>query len=174
MSKITNNNGIHFNANLRNDLELAECFIKSYIAAREGLTKLGILRSQRTLQVDYAEWLCAKLLGLKLEPNLVQKGYDAKDDLGNTYQIKSRIVKSLYKNTSFDFRDIDLKFDYLLCVFLSPAFDLLAIACVPYKVVQELGTQTTTSFRFRWNKKTAKDSRIKWVFMNKNERNMEQ
>lgn len=65
--------------------ELARSFIKCYLAAREGLTRLGILRSERTLQADYAEWLVAELLGLQLAPGGTQRGWDAIDPQGKTY-----------------------------------------------------------------------------------------
>ncbi len=140
--------------------ELAQYFIKCYLAARQGLTKLGILRSERTLQSDYAEWLVAELLDLQLAPSTIQKAWDAKDAQGRTYQIKSRQVSNLSENTSFDLRRIEEPFDYLVCVFFSCTFELLGIARVPYAVVRELGRQTATSFRFRWNKRTASDNRI--------------
>jgi hypothetical protein len=94
--------------------ELAQHFIQCYLAARQGLTKLGILRSERTLQGDYAEWLVAELLRLRLTPSTIQKGFDATDRKGQIYQIKSRIVKSLDQSTSFNFADIAVSFDYLV------------------------------------------------------------
>jgi len=33
-------------------------------------------------------------------------------------------------------------------------------------VVKELGNQTETTFRFRWNKKIAEDPRIEWFLKN--------
>ncbi len=60
-------------------LELAQYIIRCYSASRQcltrlGLTRLGILRSERSLQGDYAEWLVAELLGLQLARSGVQKG----------------------------------------------------------------------------------------------------
>jgi hypothetical protein len=143
--------------------ELARSFIRCYLAAREGLTKLGILRSERMLQSDYAEWLAAELLGLQLAPRTVQTAWDAKDAQGRTYQIKSRIVRSLTQNTSFDFGTIENPFDYLVCVFLSPTFELLGVVRVPYAVVREMGTQNAKSFRFRWNQRTSQDERVEKI-----------
>jgi len=108
--------------------------------------------------------LAAELFGLHLASSAVQKGYDAKDEQGYTYQIKSRFVDNLNENTSFDFKSIDEQFDYLICVFLSrESFDLLEIIRVPYEVVRELGRKNGSDFRFRWNKKNADDSRIERV-----------
>jgi hypothetical protein len=66
----------------RQKLEVAESFIQTYLAARKGLTTLGILRSERTLQGDFAEWIVAELFDLSLAPDRVQKDYDAKDRQG--------------------------------------------------------------------------------------------
>ncbi|GBD09490.1 hypothetical protein HRbin22_01745 [Candidatus Thermoflexus japonica] len=143
--------------------ELARSFIKCYLAAREGLTRLGILRSERTLQADYAEWLVAGLLGLELASSGTQRGWDAIDPQGKTYQIKSRIVGNLDKNTSFDITTIDRPFDYLIGVFFSPELELLGVIRVPYDVVRELGSQNRNSFRFRWNKRIANDERIEKI-----------
>lgn len=143
--------------------DLAQYFILSYNASRQGLKKLGILRSERNVQGDYAEWLAAEILDLRLAANTVEKGFDATDREGRTYQIKARLVQSLDETTSFDFKSMPASFDYLVCVFLSHTLELLGIACVPYQVVRELGKQNENSFRFRWNKRTASDPRIKKV-----------
>lgn len=96
------------------NLDIARQFIQNYISARQGLKELGILRSERTLQSDYAEWIVAHLLDLKLEINPVQKDYDARDVQGKTYQIKSRLVENISQNTSFDFASSDLNFDFFI------------------------------------------------------------
>ena len=146
-------------------LSIGEYFIRCYVASREGLKRLGILRSDRTLQGDYAEWVAAQVLGLRLEPSGVAKATDAWDDEGYSYQIKSRIVRSLFQSTSFDFRNIEHHFDFLIAVFLSPSFEVLAMLKVPYGVVRELGSQTKSTFRFRWNQSMAQnlDPRIEPV-----------
>lgn len=151
------------NINFEQKQDLASYFIQCYIAARQGLTQLGILRSERTLQGDYAEWLVAGMLNLQLSESTVQKGYDATDASGRTYQIKSRFVKP---STSFDFgRPVEPSdFDFLVCVFFSPDYEVVEVFLVPCEVVRELGVRNTSSFRFRWNKRTASDPRIKKVY----------
>jgi hypothetical protein len=141
-------------------LQLAQYFIRCYSASRQGLTQRGILRSERSLQGDYAEWLVAELLGLQLAPSGVQKGYDAIDVRGSKYQVKSRVVKSLLERTSFDFRSLDANFDHLACVFLSPLLDVLGILRVPYAAVCDHASTNRNSCRFRWNKATERDPRI--------------
>jgi hypothetical protein len=142
---------------------LARHFIQCYIAARQGLTTLGVLRSERTLQGDYAEWLVAELLEIQLATSTIQKAYDAHDTLGHTYQIKSRIVPTVMRPTSFDFAATELQFTYLVAVFFSPMFEVLGMIRVPVDVVRELGVPNTKSFRFRWNRRIAADPRIERI-----------
>jgi hypothetical protein len=142
-------------------LQSARHLIRRYLDAREGLTKLGILRSERTLQGDYAEWLVARLLDLQLSESSVEKGFDAKDSQDRTYQIKSRIVSDLSSRTSFDLGSPEFRFDYLVAVFFSPGFDVLGMLRVPYDVVVELGSQTSSTFRLYWKGISSLDSRMK-------------
>ena len=135
-------------------LKNSEKLIAQYLEAKQALKDLGILRTDRSLEGDYAEWLISNNLGLKLSESTIQKGYDATDISGNTYQIKSRVVETLNHNTSFDIKNIDFEFDYLVCVFFSPNLKLLKLLKIPYKVVVQLGIQNQSSFRLRWNKKT--------------------
>ena len=95
-------------------LSVARHLICCYLEARVGLKELGVLRTERSLQSDYAEWLVAHRLGLTLSENAVERGFDARDVQGKTYQIKSRIVNDLSASTSFDFHDIETRFDYLV------------------------------------------------------------
>jgi hypothetical protein len=125
--------------NTRKASAVAGHLIKCYVASRAGLRELGILRTGRTLQRDYAEWLCARSLGLTLSSSTVERGIDARDAAGNTYQIKSRIVTTLEESTSFDFATDELNFDWLLAVFFSRYFDLLGVIRVPRAVVMVLG-----------------------------------
>ena len=141
-------------------LELAQYFIRCYSASRQGLARLGILRSERSLQGDYAEWLVAELLGLQLAPSGVQKGYDAIGSDGAKYQIKSRVVASLTATTSFDFRTLESDFDHLIGVFFSPLLDVLGIIKAPYATVADHVSTNTNSVRFRWNRTTERDPRI--------------
>ena len=128
--------------------KLARAFIQSYLSARQGLTELGKLRSERNLQGEYAEWWVANILGLQLAASTVEKGIDATDKDGRTYQIKSRIVKSLNQNTSFDFVDISTSFDTLVSVFFSPTFELLGLMRDPFEFVSELGAQNLKKLLF--------------------------
>ena len=141
-------------------LAIARHFVKAYLASRSGLKELGILRSERSLQGDFAEWYVSKLLRLQLSRSPVEAGFDAEDGDGRRYQLKGRLVSSLSNNTSFDIEDITVPFDFLIAVFLSRDFSVLGVIQVPYGVVKELGSQTKSAFRFRWNRHVAADQRI--------------
>lgn len=139
---------------------VAQALIRCYLASRDGLKELEILRTERNLQGDYAEWLVAELLNLKLSESTIQKGYDAIDKEGRTYQIKSRIVVGLTMNTSFDISDISSHFDFLIGVFFSHSLEVLQIIRVPYEAVTEMCKENRDNFRFRWNKTTMVDPRV--------------
>jgi hypothetical protein len=141
-------------------LRAARKFIRMYITARKGLKRLGILRSERNLQGDFAEWYVSKLLDLQLSESSVEAGFDATDRQGRRYQVKSRVVGSLWQTTSFDFSDISKPFEFLVAVFLSTDLEPWVVIRVPYGVVKELGYQTQSTFRFRWNSRVAADGRI--------------
>jgi len=160
---------IVLDSKVREKLDIAQYFIDIYVSSRKGLKQLGILRTERSLQADYAEWLAAQILGLKLEENPVNKGFDATDEDGNRYQIKSRIVSSLSERTSFDMKSGEQEFDYLVGVFFNRKFKVLGIIVAPYEVVKEHGRQTESRFSFRWNRRTAKDPRIRKILW-KNEK----
>jgi hypothetical protein len=54
---------------------------------------------------------------LRLISNTVQKAFDATDKEGRTYQIKSRLVEDIDETPSFNFANITVPFDYLVCIF---------------------------------------------------------
>ena len=159
------NANLHFTkAEARDAFAVAGHLIRCYLSARAGLKQLGVLRTERTLQGDFAEWLVAHLLDLQLSPSTVEKHVDAKDAAERTYQIKSRIVTSMSQNTSFDFRASELAFDFLIAVFFDQSFDVLAVLRIPRDVVTALSHQTASTLRFRWNRACGNDSRIERVF----------
>lgn len=129
--------------------------IMQYLEARKGLENLGIVRTKRGIEGDYAEWAVAEKLKLELAENPVQKGFDAIDNDGKRYQIKSRLED---KNTSFDIKDIhseSARFDYLICVFLTPKnLEIARLIKLPYNFVVDNVNSNKSSFRFRWNKDT--------------------
>ena len=146
-------------------LSEAEGLIRRYLEARDGLKSLGVIRTERTFQGDYAEWIVSRMLNLDLSESSVETGIDGRDSLGKTYQIKSRRVHQLSSaRTSFDMRDRRFHFDYLAGVFFGPSFEVLGVIRVPYEVVTDLGSQTRSTFRFYWNRRSSRDPRVERLF----------
>ncbi|MGI9043947.1 MAG: hypothetical protein ACR2GK_07445 [Gemmatimonadaceae bacterium] len=131
----------------------AEASLAIYRAARSELKDLGVLRSERTVQSDYGEWLVSNLLGLELATSGVQAGYDAVDTNGWTYQIKTRLVGSLTEPTSFDLRGLDHSFDFLIGVLLSRSDSrLLAIVKVAHDAVRTRAKLYRSRLSLRWKR----------------------
>lgn len=129
--------------------------IKNYLSSKEKLKQLNILRSDRNLAGEYAEWILSNIEypKLKLSTNSVQKGFDAYDSNQKTYQIKSRQVRTIQSNTSFDIKDINNLFDFLICVFFDKNLVVLDILIIPSEIVlHEKKDSESKSFRFRWKK----------------------
>ena len=148
----------------RDAFAVAGHLIGCYLSSRAGLKELGILRTERTLQGDFAEWLVAHLLDLELSRSTVEKHVDASDAAGRSYQIKSRIVTNMSNNTSFDFRSSEMVFDFLVAVFFDPSLNVLAVLRVPRDVVTALSHQTASTLRFRWNRACVDHPRIERIF----------
>ena len=143
----------------------AKRLIHRYLSAREALKDLGVIRTERNFQGDYAEWIVSRMLDLDLSVSAVEKGIDGQDPQGKTYQIKSRRVDNLLSaRTSFDMRDPKFPFDYLVGVFFGPIFEVLGVIRVPYDVVIELGSQTGSTFRLYWNRRSSQDPRVERLF----------
>ncbi|WP_124980755.1 DUF6998 domain-containing protein [Nonlabens xiamenensis] len=77
----------------------------------KSLKEKGIIRSNN-LVGDLGEYYCSKYLGIELCNNKVQKGFDGKDNTGQTVQIKTR--KKPKGNAVINFKN--LQFDY--CIFI--------------------------------------------------------
>ncbi len=91
----------------RQKFAVARHLVACYHASRAGLKELQIIRSDRNIQGELAEWVAAQHFGLTLSTSQVQKHVDAVDPVTNDrYQIKARVVKSLSESTSFDFRSV--------------------------------------------------------------------
>ena len=142
------------------DYRRVRAALDGYRRSRDELTALGVIRSERTVQSDYGEWLAAHLLSLTLAESGVGAGYDATDPEGRTYQIKTRLVDRTDAATSFDFRDLDHPFDFLLGVLLTRAGELVAVVRIPLAEVAARARWNRRSCRLRWTKASFEAS---WV-----------
>ncbi len=136
----------------------------SYWAARQRLRDLGVIRSERSVPGDFAEWLVCQMFGFQIAGSGVQKGFDASDAAGKTYQVKARIVKRLEQATSFDMKEPGHRFDYLLGVFLTPSSEVLAVVRVPYPEVLARATINRGSRRLRWTGATLDQPWVEFLY----------
>lgn len=112
-----------------------------YSEIMEVLRRRGVVRSSNNPVGDFAENLAAKALGLK-KVALSTKGFDACDDKGMTYEIKSRRLTEY--NTSRQLsaiRKLDEKhFDFLVGVLFNADFSVNRACVMPYEVAKEIAT----------------------------------
>lgn len=89
------------------------------------LRKRKVVRTWNAPVADYAEWLVANKLNLTLETNS-RKGYDAIDDCGVRYQIKSRHLSTENGSRQLSvIRNLDREeFDFLIAVIFNPDFSI--------------------------------------------------
>ena len=102
-------------------------------AVLDELRTQGVVRSRNNPTGDYAEWLVAQKLGLKLERNS-SKGYDATDKRGRRYQIKGRRAAAGHNapllGTIRNYEAGD--FDYLIAVVFEPDWSVRCAAKVAH------------------------------------------
>ena len=79
----------------------AEALMKQIAIATRKLRQLGVARTERPIS-DYVEWVVSEKLGLRLNSNPIEQGFDAVDTDGKRYQIKSRMIPKRSGNTGFD------------------------------------------------------------------------
>ncbi len=109
-----------------------------YSDLMEELIKRGVVRSSNNPVADYAEYIIAHKLGLKLQTES-NKGFDAKDKKGLRYQIKSRRVTPHNKSLQLGvIRNLkDKPFDFLVAIIFNSDFSINKIYKIPFKVVKE-------------------------------------
>jgi hypothetical protein len=139
--------------------------LDSYLAARRQLVDLGVIRTRRSLEADYAEWLMAEMFQLRLSPSSIQEGYDAFDVAGLKYQVKARLVSSLSSSTSFDFSSTPHPFDFLLAVLLAPSLDLLAVLRVACDDVLAHANRNRSTLRLRYTRALLRTSWVEVLFL---------
>jgi hypothetical protein len=98
----------------------------------------GVLRSTNNPVADYAEYLVSRGLQLKLADKST-RGYDALDDQGHRYEIKSRRITPHNKSRQLSvIRGLEQQeFDFLAAVLFDQWFAVLAAWLIPFAVVRE-------------------------------------
>lgn len=113
--------------------------VRAYMNSREALRARGVIRSNRVLLSDYAEWLAAKALRLKLVAGGSNKGFDAVDRAGLRYQIKARQHTAIYQQPDLrGFGDLSLDpFDLLVAVIVGVDYSVLRALLIPIAAVRQ-------------------------------------
>jgi hypothetical protein len=127
-------------------------YLRTIMDTREALIKEGVVRSERDIIVDYAEWLAARRFKLRLARSGVNRTFDAVDRQGARYQIKARRVSSINDSTSFDFHNYD-RFDYLVAVLIDKStMEPITTQKIPYPIVRKYWRKNKNRRSFRWNR----------------------
>ena len=102
------------------------------------LKERKVVRTRNNPVADYAEWLVAQQLGLLLERNS-KRGYDATDQSGERYQIKSRRLDPTNESKVLSvIRNLDAgEFDYLVGVLFNRDFTVKEAHKIPHGVIRE-------------------------------------
>jgi len=100
------------------------------------LKRREIVRTNNNPLGDYAEWLVANIMDLKLAENS-KAGYDAISDAGVTFQIKARRVTP--ENPSRQLSAIrnyaEKDFDWLIAVIFNKYFNVINAYLIPHEVI---------------------------------------
>ena len=104
------------------------------------LNRRGVVRTYNSPVGDYAEWLVAEKLNLRLEPN-AKKGYDAYDKAsGARFQIKSRWERGAPSPQSRELNVIrnfdDGQFDYLIAIIFDKYFSVKEAYMIPHGAIR--------------------------------------
>jgi len=97
-----------------------------------------VLRTMNNPVGDYAEWLVASTLGLKLAKNSAA-GHDAESESGKRIQIKARRVHPANKSRQLGvIRNLDKgDFDELIAVIFNESYEVIEAVSIPHSVISE-------------------------------------
>ncbi|MFJ2491452.1 DUF6998 domain-containing protein [Pseudomonas iridis] len=112
--------------------------LKLHSRVIEELRSRGVLRTMNNPVGDYAEWLVASALGLKLANNSAA-GHDAESEDGKKIQIKARRVSTTNKSRQLGvIRNLDkCDFDELVAVIFSESYEVVEAVSIPHSVISE-------------------------------------
>ncbi len=123
---------IDFNPKVMSPIDLLRC----YADILDELKHRHVVRTFNNPVADYAEWLVAQKLGLKLETNS-RSGYDATNSANEKIQIKSRRLVPSNKSRQLGvIRNLEaVEFDYLIAVLFESDFNLMEAYKIPQNVI---------------------------------------
>ena len=102
------------------------------------LKERSVVRTRNNPVADYAEWLIARSLGLTLERNS-RAGYDAINNRGERFQIKSRRLDPTNKSRQLSvIRNLrNNEFDYLIGVLFEKNFAVKEAYKIPHEIIEK-------------------------------------
>jgi len=137
--------------------------LRCHSAILDELKRRRVVRTLNNPVGDYAEWLVAKKLHLKLAPNS-NAGYDAKDKYYRRYEIKVRREK---KGSGFSILSVirNLDFHYLIAVQLCKDFSVYRAYRISHKAVVKHARwiKTLHGWRVVLNNKLLEDRGVKEI-----------
>jgi hypothetical protein len=104
----------------------------------EELRRREVLRSKNNPTGDYAEWLVATRLGMKLEVKSTA-GYDAVDAEGSRFQIKARRITADNGSRQLGIiRKLDsCQFDNLIAILFRSDYSIMSAYAIPHVVIAD-------------------------------------
>ncbi len=112
---------------------------KLLIAYRDIVNKLrsmGVIKTTKVVS-DYGEYIAAEKLNLKRATSSSNKGYDATDEQGRKYEIKTRKATAWNKPTIFPVNEDQLKSaDFIIYVEFDDDWNLVKLLKIPTSEVQ--------------------------------------
>jgi len=119
-----------------NEFTISNLF-KYFAYILDELKERNVIRTRNNPVADYAEWLVAKSFDLSLERNS-RAGYDAINNRGERFQIKSRRLDPTNKSRQLSvIRNLKEKeFDYLIGVLFEKEFTVKEAYKIPHKIIE--------------------------------------
>lgn len=113
--------------------------LRTHSRILDELKRRGVLRTKNNPVADYAEWVVAKGLRLRLMGNS-RSGYDATDRRGARYQIKGRRITAHNPSTQLgSIRNLPRhEFDVLIAVIFNSDYSIRYCVSMPHSAVLRL------------------------------------
>jgi len=113
-----------------------KALLRKYTEIISTLRTEGVIKTSKVV-ADYGEWLVAQKLNLQLVDSPINKGFDALDNKGEKYEIKTRkeTAWNSPKNSPVSAAKIQ-NADFLICVELDNDWNIKYILKIPSKEVK--------------------------------------
>jgi hypothetical protein len=131
----------------KSEFEEARKLVSQIAELKNRLRDLGVIRSEKKIIDDYAQWFCSKKFSLDLR-DVKKGGYDALSKFGERIRIKVTTASDIDFELAFDQIGLD-DFDYLFVVFINnETWMISTIYRVSFDTIQKF----LEDGRFTWNR----------------------